>query len=121
VRPAQTIAEKGFAWLLSLTGWKNCAGLLAATYRSNIVGQPVILSHSNKRGRIVLHVGHVDDMTFIFQALLFEAQSNAARGARAPTVVKYHHEFSLLPACLGSNALRARISPATSVLTNQGQ
>jgi hypothetical protein len=27
---------------------------------------------------MVLHFGHVDDMTFIFQAVLFEAQSNAA-------------------------------------------
>jgi len=38
---------------------------------------------------MVLHLGHLDDMV----ALLFEAQSNAARGTGAPTVVKYRHRF----------------------------
>jgi len=41
--------------------------------------------------RMMFHLGHVDDVAFIRDALFFEAQPHPARCARAPAVVKDHH------------------------------
>src|SRR5664280_1133036 len=57
--------------------------------------------------RMMLQLFHVDDVAFIAEALLLEAQPHTARWARAPAVVKDHH--GLLPnskSTVGSDARR---------------